>query len=441
MVKKLKAMANKSRGDSQLAGAVKESAHEIWLAGLGAFAKAQEEGQKVFKALVREGSSMQQRTMKATEEKVSDVTGRVNDVTSKVSQVAAGLQKQATGTWDKLEGVFEARVQRALNRLSVPTNREINALAKRVEELSRNVASATRAKPARKAPVKRAKSAKKVAKRLRLREESNAGPWRKKALYRPLLRRRCEYRSGRHEVPDDVGGAAAPGCGSRRSRYSLKMERKPPRRTRERILDVALRLFNDFGEPNVNTTLISEEMKISPGNLYYHFKNKDDIINCIFQEFEREMDQLLAVPTGRSANVEDAWLFLHLLFEQIWKYRFFYRDLNNLLANNRTLEIKFKELLNEKVQVARRLCEGLQSAGELSANPRELEALATNMVVVATYWLSYSYVLDPRRSNEPAVVGEALQRGCYQTMALTAPYLRGDARALFEKLAVEYLGN
>src|SRR4030095_16138619 len=165
MVKKLKAMANKSRGDSQLASAVKESAHEIWLAGLGAFAKTQEEGQKVFKALVREGSSMQQRTMKATEEKVSDVTGRMNDVTSKVSQVAAGLQKQATGTWDKLEGVFEARVQRALSRLSVPTNREINSLAKRVEELSRNVASATQAKPARKASVKRAKSAKKATKR------------------------------------------------------------------------------------------------------------------------------------------------------------------------------------------------------------------------------------------------------------------------------------
>jgi len=217
------------------------------------------------------------------------------------------------------------------------------------------------------------------------------------------------------------------------------MERKPPRRTRERILDVSLQLFNDFGEPNVNTTLISEEMKISPGNLYYHFKNKDDIINCIFQQFEREIDLLLAVPTARSANVEDAWLFLHLLFEQIWKYRFFYHDLNNLLANNRTLEIKFKQLLNEKVRVARRLCEGLQNDGELNANPSEVEALATNMVVIATYWLSYAYVLDPRRSNEPAVVSAALQRGCYQVMALTAPYLTGDARGLFERLAGEYL--
>jgi AcrR family transcriptional regulator len=166
------------------------------------------------------------------------------------------------------------------------------------------------------------------------------------------------------------------------------MERKPPRRTRERILDLSLRLFNDFGEPNVNTTLISEEMNISPGNLYYHFKNKDDIINCIFQQFEREIDKLLSVPQDRQANVEDAWLFLHVLFELVWKYRFFYRDLNNLLANNRTLEVKFKQLLAQKVKVAQGLCQGLQQAGELSASPREIESLATNMVVVATYWRS-----------------------------------------------------
>ena len=219
------------------------------------------------------------------------------------------------------------------------------------------------------------------------------------------------------------------------------MERKPPRRTRERILDLSLRLFNDFGEPNVNTTLIAEEMNISPGNLYYHFKNKDDIINCIFQQFEREIDKLLTLPAERSPNVEDAWLFLHVLFELIWKYRFFYRDLNNLLANNRTLELKFKQLLNQKVKVARGLCDGLAKAGELQAGAREIEALATNMVVVATYWLSYSYVLDPRRFNEPDVIGAALQRGCYQVMALTSPYLTGQSRALFEQLAAEYLND
>ncbi len=217
------------------------------------------------------------------------------------------------------------------------------------------------------------------------------------------------------------------------------MERKPPRRTRERILELSLRLFNDFGEPNVNTTLIAEEMNISPGNLYYHFKNKEDIINSIFQQFEREADRLLTIPGDRRPSVEDAWLFLHLLFELIWKYRFFYRDLANLLINNRTFELRFKSLLGQKTRMARWLTEGLAQQGELRGTRAELEALATNMVVVTTYWLSYEYVLNPRRFTEPEVVASALARGCYQVMSLTAPYLVGNGRALFEKLAAEYL--
>lgn len=151
MVRKLKAMAQRADSDNQLRAAVKESAQEIWLAGLGAFAKTQQEGRKVFKALVREGTGMQKRTMQATED-------TVNDVTAKVTKVAANLQKQANGTWDKLETVFEQRVERALTRLGVPTNKEIAALTRRVEELTRSVATLTKAKPA-KAPAKRARKA------------------------------------------------------------------------------------------------------------------------------------------------------------------------------------------------------------------------------------------------------------------------------------------
>jgi len=152
MVKKLRTMANKSHSESQLRAAVKDSAHEIWLAGLGAFSKAQEEGQKVFKALVREGTGIQKRTMKVTEDKV-------NDVTARVTKVAAGLQKQTNATWDKLETVFEARVERALTRLGVPTNKEIAALTRRVEELTGSVGTLTKARPA----AKRAARARKAA--------------------------------------------------------------------------------------------------------------------------------------------------------------------------------------------------------------------------------------------------------------------------------------
>jgi poly(hydroxyalkanoate) granule-associated protein len=153
MVKKLKAMAGAGR-DGQLASAIKESAQEIWLAGLGAFSKAQEEGTKVFQALVREGTSLQKRTMRMTED-------RVNEVTDRVTKAANRIQKQANGTWDKLETVFEERVERALTRLGVPTNREIQALTDRVETLTASVQSLTRArKSAAKAPrVRRARTA------------------------------------------------------------------------------------------------------------------------------------------------------------------------------------------------------------------------------------------------------------------------------------------
>jgi AcrR family transcriptional regulator len=216
------------------------------------------------------------------------------------------------------------------------------------------------------------------------------------------------------------------------------MERKPPRRTRERILALSLQLFNDFGEPNVTTSNLAEEMNISPGNLYYHFRNKDDIINCLFSDFEKEIGQMLDAPPS-AATVEDAWMFLHTLYELIWRYRFFYRDLNNLLANNRTVETHFKRIIAHSTQVARRLADGLRNNGELKANDREMDALATNMVVVATYWLSYEYVMNPRQFNDKEKMSAALARGVYHTFALVAPYLHGNSRELFEKLAAEYI--
>jgi poly(hydroxyalkanoate) granule-associated protein len=156
MVKRFKAMSEKAGKDHHLSAAVRDSAQQIWLAGLGAFAKAQEEGQKVFDALVKEGTTLQKRTVRMTEAGVSEVT-------DKVSKVAEDLQKQANGTWDRLEGVFEERVARALARLGVPTKRELDALSARVDQLAggRGARSgAARAAKARKAaPVRRARKA------------------------------------------------------------------------------------------------------------------------------------------------------------------------------------------------------------------------------------------------------------------------------------------
>ena len=210
------------------------------------------------------------------------------------------------------------------------------------------------------------------------------------------------------------------------------MEPKPKRRTRERILETALKLFNDFGEPNVTTTVIADEMGISPGNLYYHFHNKDEIVNSLFGDYEKEIDALLTVPGGRTLSTEDIWLFLHLLFETIWKFRFFYRDINDLLTRNRLVETHFQRILERKEKTARRVYEGLAASGVLTATPVQLSALATNMTVIATFWLSFEHARRPR--GEPDI-----GRGVYQVMSLSAPYLQGEAHDLLERLSTAYL--
>ncbi|CAG1013453.1 hypothetical protein BURC_00433 [Burkholderiaceae bacterium] len=148
MVKKLKQMAGKKAAspagllDSALAGTVKDSAQQIWLAGLGAWSKAQEEGGKVFEALVKEGSSLQRKTQAVAEEKIGEVTSRM-------SNMAGDVTAKAGQQWDKLETIFEERTAKALNKLGVPSSKDVEALIKRIDDLSAQVAKLSKAAPAK----------------------------------------------------------------------------------------------------------------------------------------------------------------------------------------------------------------------------------------------------------------------------------------------------
>ena len=114
MASKLKTISD----NNQLAATIKESTQQIWLAGLGAFAKAQEEGGKMFDALVKEGEMMQKKTREVADARIAAVAGRAAD------------------TWDRLEQVFEDRVARALGSLGVPSKKEVDVLSKRIAELT-----------------------------------------------------------------------------------------------------------------------------------------------------------------------------------------------------------------------------------------------------------------------------------------------------------------
>ncbi len=212
---------------------------------------------------------------------------------------------------------------------------------------------------------------------------------------------------------------------------------KKPRRTAERILEATLDLFNRFGEPNVSTTSISAELGISPGNLYYHFPAKEELVNRLFARYETALSDLLKAADDVS-DVEDAWLFFHMLFELIWQYRFLYRDLNDLLSNNRRLETHFQFVLQNKSRAVRAVLAGLTVGRPTTIEPRDADPIATSMVVVLTYWLSFEFVREPRKALEPEGASAALLRGAFHVLSLLLPYLDPAEREHLHALAGRY---
>jgi len=216
------------------------------------------------------------------------------------------------------------------------------------------------------------------------------------------------------------------------------MARKAPRRTAERILDGSLELFNRFGEPHVSTAAIAAPLGISSGNLYYHFRAKDDIVNALFVQYEQALAELLPASSD-VADVEDAWFFMHRLFELLWQYRFLYRDLSSLLSRNRQLETQFPLLLQAKADAMRHLLAALQKNGALRMEHEDAQqATASCMVVVLTYWFSFEYARDPRRALEPEGAQAALLNGARHVLGLLMPYLGPSQGAHLARLAQAY---
>ena len=205
------------------------------------------------------------------------------------------------------------------------------------------------------------------------------------------------------------------------------------RDTRRRILDTALAMFNAQGEPHVTTNHIADELEISPGNLYYHFRNKDDIIEHLFARYEERMDAALELPSARLPGLEDIWLQLHLVFECIWDYRFLYRDLIEILSRSRRLRLRFARILRRADDSVQAVFQGLAQAGAMRATAQELGGIATNVLVVATFWLNYAAARGEKDEQL------AIRHGIVQVMLLISPFLREAERTHLATLMQAYL--
>ncbi|WP_225780852.1 TetR/AcrR family transcriptional regulator [Xenophilus sp. Marseille-Q4582] len=211
------------------------------------------------------------------------------------------------------------------------------------------------------------------------------------------------------------------------------MAKKAPRRTAQRILECTLDLFNRFGEPNVSTTRIAAELGISPGNLYYHYPAKDALINRLQQDCEAELQQALA-RADAAGDLDGAAELVRTLMGLVWRYRFLYRDLNDLLSKSRDFETRLQTMLRTQEAALRVLLRRLAASGQLTLDEEEAGMLARNMVVLLSFWLNYEYAGDPREALEPVHAPLALARGTAHILQLLAPHVRPAQRENWQAL-------
>ncbi|MEE2764344.1 MAG: TetR/AcrR family transcriptional regulator [Pseudomonadota bacterium] len=194
-------------------------------------------------------------------------------------------------------------------------------------------------------------------------------------------------------------------------------------KTRDKILLASLELFNERGERNVTTNHIAAHLAISPGNLYYHFRNKSDIIYEIFLEYEKLVDFYLDIPEDRDMTLADMTFYLESVFDGLWSYRFFHRDLEYLLDSDQRLRRDYREFTNRCLSAINRIFQRLAEAGIIEAQPDDLRAaMSLNVWLIITNWMAFLKTAHAEETYANLTLNE-LKQGIYQVLTLELPYL------------------
>lgn len=194
-------------------------------------------------------------------------------------------------------------------------------------------------------------------------------------------------------------------------------------KTRDRILVTSLELFNIEGEAHTTTIDIANELDISPGNLYYHFKGKDDIIAELFLQFETALTHTLRAPIERPLaesedDIQDNWYYLYVVLEDMYQYRFFYLNLEDISQRYSDIQRRFKRLIQLKKNALQAICEALSYQSVLNTDSKQLQGLVENLSLTLTYWLPWHRLNYATNNLETTI-----HQGVLQLMTMIAPYL------------------
>ena len=209
-------------------------------------------------------------------------------------------------------------------------------------------------------------------------------------------------------------------------------------KTKDRILQISLQLFNERGERSVTTNHIAAELGISPGNLYYHFRNKHEIIKELMYQYQVETLEMLSLPEDRPLTTNDKINYFQVLSGQLWNYRFIHRDVYHLVESNEDFKKIYPRFAGQVMQQGQRIYQAFVDAGLMKMTASEIEALIINLWILLTNWTNFLYMSGHISDNnhlEEKWVWQALR----QMVFLEGPYLMGESRATYEQL-LESLG-
>lgn len=208
-------------------------------------------------------------------------------------------------------------------------------------------------------------------------------------------------------------------------------------KTRDKILLKSLELFNEQGERKISTNHIAAALSISPGNLYYHFPNKEAIILELFLTYEEAISQLLIAPSERSLTYTDKLGYFEGILRNMWDYRFLHRDLEQLMTENPPLRERYHRLSQNVMTQGRLIFQRLSEAGLIEIVDDEIDGLIINIWVIVSGWIPF---LQNARlfGSADTISHDLLKRGIYQIILLEAPYLRGEAREKLAEMKAKY---
>lgn len=205
-------------------------------------------------------------------------------------------------------------------------------------------------------------------------------------------------------------------------------------KTRDKIIYASLDLFNEHGERNITTNHIAAHLNMSPGNLYYHFRNKEDIIRSIFSLYEAHLESGFQPYEGEQVNVEQLIGYFDAMFYTLWQFRFMYANLADILARDEELKSRYLQAQQQVLTRSSHVLDKLKQDGFLNIDNDKITQLADTIKMIVSFWIGYQLT----QSSTSTITKGILYEGVLRVLMIFKAYSTPTSQATFSRLEQHY---